>query len=122
MLPRTICVWLVFNLFLIVAFGLLVAFVMSNMLGWFVIALLTLLQVAFAQFLRSDYARAGRQNNNVMSQFWRLSDSMRRSAIYDEATGLYHRWYFDLRLEEELRRSKRYDEPTTVMTIRTASV
>lgn len=48
----------------------------------------------------------------------RRSDAHRRSAIFDQTTNLYHRWYLDLRLEEEAERCKRYNYSIAVLVLR----
>jgi GGDEF domain-containing protein len=43
---------------------------------------------------------------------------VRRTAIYDEATGLLNHWFFELRLAEELARASRYKLPLALLTVK----
>jgi GGDEF domain-containing protein len=53
-----------------------------------------------------------------VSELRRQVDGVRRAAIYDEATGLLNRWFFELRLAEEIARSSRYSLHFALLTIR----
>jgi diguanylate cyclase (GGDEF)-like protein len=52
------------------------------------------------------------------SQMQRQVKSIKRLAIYDPTTALYHRWYFELRLAEELHRCQRYGLSMAVLYLR----
>jgi GGDEF domain-containing protein len=42
----------------------------------------------------------------------------KKLALYDPSTAIFHRWYFELRLEEEVRRSERYGQCVSVIALR----
>jgi diguanylate cyclase (GGDEF)-like protein len=60
----------------------------------------------------------GASQAGLESQIKRQTSSMKRLAIYDPGTALYHRWYFELRLMEEIHRCERYGLSTAVLFFR----
>jgi len=48
--------------------------------------------------------------------------AVRQNSLRDEATGLYNRWYLDMRLEEEAARCRRYDLSMAVVVLRAGLV
>jgi diguanylate cyclase (GGDEF)-like protein len=52
--------------------------------------------------------KAGAAGENLLTQLGIEGRGRRRLAIYDETSGLYNRWYLDLRLQEEAERCDRY--------------
>jgi GGDEF domain-containing protein len=99
-LPRTAFALLALNLLLVGSWA------------WFASARLPLL-IAFVGevfALRSLIVppRAASPEPNRMLTLERRTREIRRGSIRDESTGLYHRWYFELRLEEEAARCRRY--------------
>jgi GGDEF domain-containing protein len=80
-------------------------------------------------WLRSGSEGAGKNGQAVVSAdetrlatLIQRSADVRRNSIRDEATGLYNRWYLDMRLEEEGARCRRYGLSMAVIVLRTGSV
>jgi hypothetical protein len=48
----------------------------------------------------------------------RQASGTRKNVLYDEETGLFHRWYLELRLEEETRRCRRYNLSMSLIVVR----
>lgn len=53
-----------------------------------------------------------------LASMMKRSDSQRRLAIRDDASGLYQRWYLELRLEEEAARCKRFGYEMAIVAVR----
>jgi GGDEF domain-containing protein len=71
----------------------------------------------------ADAATAVRgANDNLLTQLGIDGRGNRRLAIYDSTSGLYNRWYLELRLQEEFLRCKRYGISMAVIVIRLGSV
>lgn len=54
----------------------------------------------------------------VLSQFRRQVEGVRRTVLYDGDVGLYQGWYFELRLKEEMLRCDRYGFSFAVITVK----
>jgi diguanylate cyclase (GGDEF)-like protein len=67
-------------------------------------------------------AEARMTSDNLMTQLGMEGRGNRRMAIYDSTSGLYNRWYLDLRLQEEFLRCKRYGLSMAVVVIRLGSL
>lgn len=77
-----------------------------TLLTW--VALSILLQAMIWTVSKSRPREVIPANLDALVSRFRRSDEGRRSAIFDEPTQLYHRWYLELRLEEEAERCTRY--------------
>ncbi|HEY7269138.1 MAG TPA: diguanylate cyclase [Dehalococcoidia bacterium] len=75
--------------------------------------------LTFAEDLSSD---ARTTNDNLLTQLGLEGRGNRRMAIYDSTSGLYNRWYLELRLQEEFLRCKRYNVSMAVIVIRLGSL
>lgn len=62
--------------------------------------------------------RATRDQESTVLEMRRRAESGKRLAIYDQATGLYHRWYFELRLSEETKRCQRFGLSMALLAIK----
>src|SRR3972149_912094 len=66
-----------------------------------------------------SYLDARRINEHATATLRKESDRAKKHiALHDVATAIFHRWYFDLRLDEETRRSQRYGQPVSVIALR----
>jgi GGDEF domain-containing protein len=61
--------------------------------------------------------RLGRSKDSLLLEAQEEAQSGKRLAIYDRATGLFHSWYFELRLNEEVERCQRYGSSMAVLAI-----
>jgi len=89
--------------------GIVVAFVLGGilaLLGW-------TLPLA---------SKSTRVVRGLVSQIGPVPGGARRGAIYDPGTGLYSRWYLELRLREEGERSRRYSSSFALMAVRLTGV
>ena len=65
-----------------------------------------------------SYLDARRINEHATATLRKESDRAKKHiALHDVATAIFHRWYFDLRLDEETRRSQRYGQPVSVIAL-----
>jgi GGDEF domain-containing protein len=64
----------------------------------------------------------GEESPDRLTALVRNSDRIKRGAIRDEVTGLYHHWYLEVRLGDELERCKRYNLSLAVLVLRTGRV
>ena len=62
--------------------------------------------------------RAGRFHDVMLLQALRQAEASKKLAIYDQQTGLFHRWYFEFRLSGEVKRCQRYGSEMAVLAIR----
>ena len=73
-------------------------------------------------FAEERSADARITNDNLLTQLGIEGRGSRRMAIYDSTSGLYNRWYLELRLQEEFLRCKRYGVSMAVIVIRLGSL
>jgi diguanylate cyclase (GGDEF)-like protein len=74
-------------------------------------------------FARSASTSASQASGKLLNQIVGPEvRTNRRLAIYDPASGLYNRWYLELRLQEEFLRCKRFDLSMAVICVRLRSV
>ena len=62
--------------------------------------------------------RADRSRESAVVELYRRTEVGKRLAIYDQASGLFHHWYLELRLDGEIRRCQRYDLPLAVIAVK----
>ncbi len=92
-----------------VAFGMATALAVPLFVTW----------LTFAREVGMDVRST---SENLLTQLGIDGRGNRRLAIYDSASGLYNRWYLELRLQEEFLRCKRYGVSMAVVVIRLGSV
>ncbi len=85
-------------------------------------ALAVPLFVTWLTFAREAGADVRSSTENLLTQLGIDGRGNRRLAIYDSATGLYNRWYLELRLQEEFLRCNRYGVSMAVVVIKLGSV
>lgn len=120
-LPRTAIAFLALNLLLVGSWA------------WFastrlpipavgVIAFIALVGEVFALRSLLTTQRVAAPEPNRMLSLQRRTSQIRRGSIRDDVTGLYHRWYFELRLEEEAARCRRYKLSLAVIVLKAGVV
>jgi GGDEF domain-containing protein len=72
--------------------------------------------------LRVEAPAAQEAGEPRLASLFNRSRAVRQNSIRDEATGLFNRWYLDMRLEEEGARCRRYNLSMAVIVIRTGLV
>ena len=61
---------------------------------------------------------SNRRSNQSQVKLARAAVRTKSAALYDPLTAIFHRWYFELRLEEEVRRCQRYGHSLSVIAMR----
>lgn len=87
------------------------------------LAVLVTMACAAAVALRHRVTSRRRERSrlDIGSYVLRQTQAGRRVAIYDPATALYHRWYFELRVGEEIGRCRRYGLSMAIIVVTAAA-
>lgn len=63
-------------------------------------------------------AGGARRKNASQLKLERAANRTKSASLYDPLTAIFHRWYFELRLEEETRRCQRYGQSLSLIALR----
>jgi GGDEF domain-containing protein len=88
----------------------------------FVVALGSALFGSWLRFASKTQLSASRANDGLLLQLGQENRANRRLALYDTSSGLYNRWYLELRLQEEFLRCNRYDLSMAVVCMKLGQV
>ncbi len=94
----------------------------SGVAGVFALALAIALFASWLSFANKVSGSASNANGKLLTQLGIENRGNRRLAIYDAASGLYNRWYLELRLQEEFLRCNRYGLSMAVVRLRLGDV
>jgi GGDEF domain-containing protein len=87
-----------------------------------VVALGSALFASWMRFANSTQAAAAKASGGLIMQLGQENRTNRRLALYDASSGLYNRWYLELRLQEEYLRCNRYGLSMAVVCMKLGEV
>ena len=88
----------------------------------FVVGLGSALFGSWLSFAYRTRQMAAKSNEGLLTQLGQENRVNRRLALYDTSSGLYNRWYLELRLQEEFLRCNRYGLSMAVVCIKLGDV
>jgi GGDEF domain-containing protein len=102
-------------LFAATVVGPLAAVVLAVVLGGALVA-------SWTRFATTTQLAAAKANGGLITQLGQENRTNRRLALYDASSGLYNRWYLELRLQEEYLRCNRYGLSMAVVCMKLGQV